>query len=208
MQPFEDQASLNEFYQYSFLHIAGQGLRTIRRPQVILVLAAGQALGTHNMDWRGVEVWITWGGASQYPSSYWSINGKGKFAKQTASSTNWALQHQTSVCDRGNNLNGQYSNSSWPEGRFPQHRSRCEHWAGQERAPMAMYRVHRMHRMQRMHSPRAFQHRLGREKRGVPLWGWAVNFLAGQGHGQCRPFTGDPSYVHLMTDNWRSIEEE
>ena len=33
-------------------------------------------------------------------------------------------------------VNSQYSNSSWPEGRFPQHRSRCEHWAGQERAPM------------------------------------------------------------------------
>ena len=55
---------------------------------------------------------------------------KGKFAKQTAGSTNCAIQHLTSVCD----LNGQYSNSSWPEGRFPQHRSRCEHWAGQERA--------------------------------------------------------------------------
>ena len=38
---------------------------------------------------------------------------KGKFAKQTAGSTNCAIQHLTSVCD----LNGQYSNSSILHGR-------------------------------------------------------------------------------------------
>ena len=75
MQPFEDQASLNEFYQYSFLHIAGQGLRTIRRPQVILVLAAGQALGLghpqHGLKRRrGVN---NMGRSLTRASGYWSI---------------------------------------------------------------------------------------------------------------------------------------
>ena len=91
----------------SAIHIAGQGLRIVRRPQAILALAAGQALGTHNMDWRGVKVWTTWGGASQYPSSYWSVNAMvGNLPNKLP--VQQTEQFNISVCDWGN-LNSQPS---------------------------------------------------------------------------------------------------
>ena len=103
---------------------------------------------------------------------------KGKFAKQTeqfniklqfvteaTSMVNTPILHGRRAdfrnISQGVNIGRDKSARRWTLHRI--HRMHRVH-----RAHRA-HRMHRVHKMQRMHSPRAFQHRLGREKRGVPL---------------------------------------